>query len=183
MLKRITDGLKKISTELPRPIQSTFHSSVTRRVRLRRNMICKSCFAIEESLTYVSLSHCLLVSTWLFRLTIYRLDKADNDDSRIDAKGTKCQDHLHTIRSVFIIDKEKTIRVILSYPVSTGRSINEILRVIDSLQTKADYLTPCEWIPVSLQSSNYRSSPWARLKKKKTLGRSYHFKRDRRGSH
>jgi hypothetical protein len=146
-------------------------------------MICKSCFAIEESLTYVSLSHCLLVSTWLFRLTIYRLDKADNDDSRIDAKGTKCQDHLHTIRSVFIIDKEKTIRVILSYPVSTGRSINEILRVIDSLQTKADYLTPCEWIPVSLQSSNYRSSPWARLKKKKTLGRSYHFKRDRRGSH
>ncbi|KNG47443.1 thioredoxin-like protein [Stemphylium lycopersici] len=54
-----------------------------------------------------------------------------------------------TIRSVFIIDPKKTIRLILSYPASTGRNTAEVLRVLDSLQTgdKHRITTPINWIP------------------------------------
>ncbi|OJJ96417.1 hypothetical protein ASPACDRAFT_81144 [Aspergillus aculeatus ATCC 16872] len=52
-----------------------------------------------------------------------------------------------TIRSVFIIDPAKTIRLIMSYPASTGRNSAEVLRVIDSLQTadKKGIATPIDW--------------------------------------
>lgn len=40
-----------------------------------------------------------------------------------------------TIRSVFVIDPKKTIRVILAYPASTGRNTDEVLRVVDAIQT------------------------------------------------
>ena len=54
-----------------------------------------------------------------------------------------------TIRSVFIIDPKKVIRTILSYPASTGRNSNEVLRIIDSLQTgdKHKVTTPINWVP------------------------------------
>lgn len=53
-----------------------------------------------------------------------------------------------TIRSVFIIDPNKKIRLILSYPASTGRNAAEVLRVIDALQTtdKNGVNTPINWI-------------------------------------
>lgn len=53
----------------------------------------------------------------------------------------------HTVRSVFIIDPEKKIRLTLTYPASTGRNFNEILRVIDSLQLATEYsiATPANW--------------------------------------
>lgn len=52
-----------------------------------------------------------------------------------------------TIRSVFIIDPNKTIRLIQSYPASTGRNTAEILRVVDSLQAadKHRVNTPANW--------------------------------------
>jgi alkyl hydroperoxide reductase subunit AhpC len=52
-----------------------------------------------------------------------------------------------TIRSVFIIDPKKTIRLIMSYPASTGRSTTELLRVVDSLQAsdKHRVATPVNW--------------------------------------
>ena len=52
-----------------------------------------------------------------------------------------------TIRSVFIIDPNKKVRLVLTYPASTGRSFIEILRTIDSLQLTDDYkvATPAEW--------------------------------------
>ena len=52
-----------------------------------------------------------------------------------------------TIRSVFIIDPAKKIRLIMSYPASTGRNTAEVLRVIDSLQTgdKNGVVTPIDW--------------------------------------
>jgi alkyl hydroperoxide reductase subunit AhpC len=52
-----------------------------------------------------------------------------------------------TVRSVFIIDPQKKVRLILTYPPSTGRSFGEILRVIDSLQlTDAHKVaTPVNW--------------------------------------
>jgi thioredoxin-dependent peroxiredoxin len=52
-----------------------------------------------------------------------------------------------TVRSVFIIDPKKKIRLILTYPASTGRNFNEILRVIDSLQLTDQHsvATPANW--------------------------------------
>lgn len=52
-----------------------------------------------------------------------------------------------TVRSVFIIDPHKKIRLTLTYPASTGRNFNEILRVIDSLQLTEYHsvATPANW--------------------------------------
>jgi alkyl hydroperoxide reductase subunit AhpC len=52
-----------------------------------------------------------------------------------------------TVRSVFVIDPAKKIRLILTYPPSAGRNFDEILRVIDSLQTtdKHKVATPANW--------------------------------------
>lgn len=53
----------------------------------------------------------------------------------------------HTVRSVFVIDPAKKVRLSLTYPASTGRNFTEILRVIDSLQLTDGYkvATPVEW--------------------------------------
>ena len=52
-----------------------------------------------------------------------------------------------TVRSVFIIDPNKKIRTIITYPASTGRSFTEILRVVDSLQLTDSHkvATPADW--------------------------------------
>jgi thioredoxin-dependent peroxiredoxin len=52
-----------------------------------------------------------------------------------------------TVRSLFIIAPDKTIKLIITYPASTGRNFQEILRVIDSLQLTANYSvsTPADW--------------------------------------
>ncbi|GAB4425341.1 MAG: peroxiredoxin [Bacteroidia bacterium] len=52
-----------------------------------------------------------------------------------------------TVRSVFIIGPDKTIKLTLTYPASTGRNFVEILRVLDSLQLSAQYsvATPVNW--------------------------------------
>ncbi|AEI50342.1 peroxiredoxin [Runella slithyformis] len=52
-----------------------------------------------------------------------------------------------TVRSVFVIGPDKKIKLTLTYPASTGRNFNEILRVIDSLQLTANYqvATPADW--------------------------------------
>ena len=52
-----------------------------------------------------------------------------------------------TVRSVFVIGPDKKIKLTLTYPASTGRNFDEILRVIDSLQLTANYsvATPANW--------------------------------------
>ena len=52
-----------------------------------------------------------------------------------------------TVRSVFVIDPNKKIRLTMTYPPSTGRNFYEILRVIDSLQltTSHSVATPVDW--------------------------------------
>lgn len=52
-----------------------------------------------------------------------------------------------TVRSLFIIAPDKTVKLIITYPASTGRNFQEILRVLDSLQLTANYsvATPADW--------------------------------------
>ena len=74
---------------------------------------------------------------------------ADHDKTVSDLYGMVHPeaDPALTVRSVFIIDPNKKVRLILTYPPSTGRNFNEILRVIDSLQlTDAHKVaTPVNW--------------------------------------
>lgn len=71
-----------------------------------------------------------------------------------DRKVSELYDMIHpnadnklTVRSVFIIGPDKKVKLTLTYPASTGRNFDEILRVIDSLQLTADYqvATPVNW--------------------------------------
>jgi alkyl hydroperoxide reductase subunit AhpC len=52
-----------------------------------------------------------------------------------------------TVRSVFIIGPDKKVKLIISYPASTGRNFLEVIRVLDSLQLTANYqvATPADW--------------------------------------
>ncbi|MFD2366497.1 peroxiredoxin [Pseudoduganella sp. GCM10020061] len=85
-----------------------------------------------------------------------------------DKKVANLYDMIHpeqsttaTVRSVFLIDPNKKIRMMLTYPMSTGRNFDEILRVIDALQLTDGYsvATPGNWkpgddviIPLSIQN-------------------------------
>ena len=53
-----------------------------------------------------------------------------------------------TVRSVYVIDPNKKVRLTITYPASTGRNFNEILRVLDSLQLTDTYSvsTPVNWV-------------------------------------
>jgi len=71
-----------------------------------------------------------------------------------DKKVSDLYDMIHpnslnnlTVRSVFIIDPQKKLRLTFTYPASTGRNFDEILRVIDSLQLTDHYqvATPANW--------------------------------------
>ena len=63
-----------------------------------------------------------------------------------DAGGRTAADN-QTVRTVFIIGPDKKIKLILLYPMTTGRNFQEILRVIDSLQLNANHkvATPADW--------------------------------------
>jgi len=74
---------------------------------------------------------------------------ADGDRKVSDLYGMIHPNSLNnlTVRSVFIIDPNKKLRLTITYPASTGRNFNEILRVIDSLQLTDNYqvATPANW--------------------------------------
>ncbi|WP_028984549.1 peroxiredoxin [Sporichthya polymorpha] len=65
-----------------------------------------------------------------------------------EAKGRTAMDNF-TVRNVFVIGPDKKIKLILVYPMTTGRNFDEVLRVIDSLQLTANHkvATPAQWQP------------------------------------
>jgi alkyl hydroperoxide reductase subunit AhpC len=71
-----------------------------------------------------------------------------------DRKVADAYDMIHpnandtlTVRSVFVIGPDKKVKLTLTYPASTGRNVDEIIRVLDSLQLTAEYkvATPANW--------------------------------------
>jgi alkyl hydroperoxide reductase subunit AhpC len=74
---------------------------------------------------------------------------ADKDKSISEAYGMMHPNASATltVRSLFIIAPDKTVKLMITYPASTGRNFTEILRVIDSLQLTANYsvATPADW--------------------------------------
>jgi alkyl hydroperoxide reductase subunit AhpC len=71
-----------------------------------------------------------------------------------DRKVADAYDMIHpnandtmTVRSVFVIGPDKKVKLTLTYPASTGRNVDEIIRVLDSLQLTAEYkvATPVNW--------------------------------------
>lgn len=74
----------------------------------------------------------------------------------VDNKVAEAYEMIHpgesetaAVRSVFIIDPNKKIRLTMTYPMSVGRNFDEILRVIDALQTSDanGVATPADWLP------------------------------------
>ncbi|MEW6742189.1 MAG: peroxiredoxin [Planctomycetota bacterium] len=54
-----------------------------------------------------------------------------------------------TVRAVFVIDPKRTVRAMIYYPLNAGRNVNEILRLVDALQTADTHAcaTPVNWMP------------------------------------
>jgi alkyl hydroperoxide reductase subunit AhpC len=79
-------------------------------------------------------------------LTVAKLYGMIHPNASGDAKGRTAADNA-TVRNVFIIGPDKKIKLILTYPMSTGRNFAEVLRVIDSLQLTAtkSVATPADW--------------------------------------
>ena len=67
-------------------------------------------------------------------------DAGDSSDGRTPADNA-------TVRSVFVIGPDKKIKAMLTYPMSTGRNFNEVLRLLDSCQLTANHqvATPVNW--------------------------------------
>lgn len=74
---------------------------------------------------------------------------ADSDRKVSDLYGMipPAAENTMTVRSVYVIGPDKKIKLMITYPASTGRNFDEILRVIDSLQLTANYkvATPVDW--------------------------------------
>ena len=100
----------------------------------------------------------------LFRHSAWARDIAETQEVELnfplladaDRKVAQLYDMIHpnahateTVRSVFVIDPKKTVRLIHTYPAATGRNFDELLRVIDSLQLTDDQkiATPANWKP------------------------------------
>jgi alkyl hydroperoxide reductase subunit AhpC len=95
-----------------------------------------------EEVQGVSVNYPLIADEDLNIAKLYNMlpleEQADNSRTAINNA---------TVRSVFLIDPDKKIRMMLTYPMTTGRNFDEILRVLDSVQltSKFKVATPANW--------------------------------------
>ena len=77
-----------------------------------------------------------------------------------------------TVRSVFIIGPDKKIKATLTYPMSTGRNFDEVLRLLDSCQLTAKHnvATPVNWKPGRGRHHSDRRFPTTQAKQKYPAG-------------
>ena len=95
---------------------------------------------IEETQD-ASVNYPLIADQDLRIAKLYNMLPADESN---DVKRTALTNA--TVRSIFLIDPEKKIRMMLTYPMTTGRNFNEILRVLDSIQLSTKKVaTPANW--------------------------------------
>ncbi len=96
-----------------------------------------------EDTAGVAVNYPLIGDTDLAVAKLYGMLPADADGG---AKGRTPADNA-TVRNVYVIGPDKAIKLIISYPMSTGRNFDEILRAIDSLQLTATHqvATPVNW--------------------------------------
>lgn len=96
-----------------------------------------------EDTAGVSVNYPLIGDTDLSVAKLYGMLPADTDGG---AQGRTPADNA-TVRNVYVIGPDKAIKLIISYPMSTGRNFDEILRAIDSLQLTATHqvATPVNW--------------------------------------
>ena len=96
-----------------------------------------------EEINSTSVSYPIIADTDLSIAKLYNMLPADEGSSH--SNRTAAQNA--TVRSVFIIDPNKKIRLMMTYPMTTGRNFNEILRAIDSIQltSKHKVATPANW--------------------------------------
>jgi len=91
----------------------------------------------------VSLNYPLIADTELKVAKLYGMLPASLDGT---AAGRTAADN-QTVRSVFVIAPDKSIKLMITYPMSTGRNFEEVLRVLDSLRLTAEHkvATPANW--------------------------------------
>ena len=96
-----------------------------------------------EDTAGVSVDYPLIGDTDLAVAKLYGMLPADTEGG---AQGRTPADNA-TVRNVYVIGPDKAIKLIISYPMSTGRNFDEILRAIDSLQLTANHqvATPVNW--------------------------------------
>lgn len=96
-----------------------------------------------EDVGGASVRYPVIADTDLHIAKLYNMFSADETGS---AEGRTALTNA-TVRSVFIIGPDKNIKLMMTYPMTTGRNFNEILRVIDSMQLTAKHkvATPVNW--------------------------------------
>ena len=118
-------------------------------VSLVTSSLCLSTFFSVQYFTSLSQTHELSKlrheNKELQVAKLYDMLPASSGDS---SEGRTPADN-QTVRSVFVIGPDRKIKLILTYPMSTGRNFQEILRAIDSIQLTAKHSvsTPADWKP------------------------------------